>query len=95
MRTAMQQFAMQVVLGVVQARALDGLPLWIVGTLGAGVSAGTIHGDVAATSRMNQDEIDLALVIDDPKGSAASAEFRDACQIDGDPGVTQLEAGWR
>jgi hypothetical protein len=95
MCTAVQQFAMQVVLGVVQTRALDGLPLWIVGTLGAGMSAGTIHRDVAAASRVNQDEVDLAPFINDAIGSAASAKVRDACQIDGDFGVPKSDAGWR
>jgi hypothetical protein len=95
MRAAMQERTLQIVLGVIQAGALERMPLRIVGALRAPMRAGAVHCDVAAVPGVDEEEIDLSALIDDPERRPGAAQFGDASEIYRDPAGFEHEAGSR
>ena len=65
MRAAMQKRAPQIVLGVIQAGALERVPLGVVGAHRAPMRASPVHRDEVAALVVDEEEIDLSSLIDD------------------------------
>ena len=65
MRAAVQERSLQVILGMIQAGALERVALGVVRALRAPVRAGAIECDVVPAPNMDEEDIDLAAFVDD------------------------------
>ena len=91
-RPAVQKHAGEVIFGVIETGALKGMALPVVGALRSAVSAGAIHGDIAAGRRVDEDDIQFAGVFYDCERCSDVTQPGSTLEVNDDFGRRKCDA---